>query len=198
MLFFALAGIAMALPWLGDLAAFRANAQDLVARDRPPVFFPTVHTLSSYWSIVWTGTRCAWLARIPGTVAAGSFVLSLALWVSHRMYRCPEGRRLVYPYLLWLAALATFLPPISNDYNLFFLPLAAVAVWDRRDPVVVHLLMALLLLWWQPLLLPIGPNLLFAFKLLGFLGVTLSLLKRIGEQNEVHLLQQFGILARAG
>ena len=61
----------------------------------------------------------------------------------------------------------TFLPPVSNDYNLFFLPVAALAVWDRRDPVVVHMLMGLLALWWQPLGLPLDGKLLLVIKVLG-------------------------------
>ena len=97
------------------------------------------------------------------------------------MWRCSVRDQILYPYFTWLMAAATFFPPVSNDYNLFYLPLAALAVWDRRDAVVVHLLLALLLLWWQPLLLPIGAGLLMFFKLAGVAGVGLSLLARVRE-----------------
>jgi hypothetical protein len=117
-------------------------------------------------------------------VAAAGFILALSSWVSYRLYRCPDTSRLLYPYLLWLTALATLLPEISNDYNFAFLPLAALAVWDRRDPVVVHVLIGLMMLWWQPVQLSIGPQLLFGFKLGGLAAVTACLLRRIQEQGQ--------------
>jgi hypothetical protein len=61
---------------------------------------------------------------------------------------------------------------------LIFLPLAALAVWDRRDPVGVHVLMAYMLLWWQPYRLPIGPKLLLLTKLLALVAVGVSLVAR--------------------
>lgn len=182
--FCVLAGIAIGLPGLRDLAAFQANAKDLVVRYIPPVFFQFTHSLSADWPLLWAGTRLAWLARVPGLVVAGGFILLLSAWASYRLYRCPDSSRLLYPYFVWLTALATFLPEISNDYNFVFLPLAAVAVWDRRDPVHVHMSMALMLLWWQPVQLSIGPQLLFGFKLCGFAAVTACLLRRIQEQAE--------------
>ena len=85
------------------------------------------------------------------------------------------------PFLLWVLAMASFVPPVANDYNLFFLPLAALAVWDRRDPVYVHVMMAFLLLWWQPLALPIDGRMILVFKLAGLLAVALCLSGRAGE-----------------
>ena len=58
-----------------------------------------------------------------------------------------------------------------------------MAVWDRRDRVIVHLLMALLLLWWQPIQLPIGATLVFTFKLAGLAAVGTSLVARVREQG---------------
>jgi hypothetical protein len=69
-------------------------------------------------------------------------------------------------------------PRIANDSNFYYPPLA---VWDRRDPLLVHPGMSLLLLWWQPFALPIGNREFFLRKVLGFLAVTRSLVSRIRE-----------------
>jgi hypothetical protein len=58
------------------------------------------------------------------------------------------------PILLWVMALATFWMPQSYDYNLIYLPLLMVAVWDKREPVWVQLLLLLSLSWW----IPFGPT----------------------------------------
>jgi hypothetical protein len=94
------------------------------------------------------------------------------------VYQCQNRKWLVFPYLTWLVAAATYLPVVSHDYNLIFLPVAALALWDRRDPVWVHFLMALLLLWWQPFHLPVSGKLLFLFKMGGLLAVAVSLVRR--------------------
>lgn len=178
---FAVINLAILVPSLPYVGPLLANQRIVTTTQKPTIFYPSVHTLSAYWDITWPGTPLAWLGRFPGTAIAATFILTLALWMTWQLRRCPDGERLAYPYLLWLAALATFLPPISNDYNFFYLPLAALALWDRRDPVLVHVLMAFLLLWWQPAMLSIGPKLLFAFKMAGFLGVTMSFVQRMRE-----------------
>ena len=83
------------------------------------------------------------------------------------------------------AAVATFIPAVANDYNLVFLPLAAVAVWDRRDPVVVHLALAGLALWAQPVAFAIDPAVLLGLKVLSTLAVGASLAGRLGERAAV-------------
>ncbi len=80
--------------------------------------------------------------------------------------------------MLWVVALATFFPPVSNDYNFCVMPLVVLAVWDRRDPLLVHVAMALLLVWWQPLALMIGGRTLLVFKLLGLAAAGVSLAER--------------------
>ena len=71
----------------------------------------------------------------------------------------------------------------ANDYSLVFLPLAALAVWDRRDPLMVHVALGLLLLWWQPLALPIDARLLFVIKFLGLGAVGACLVRRASQQE---------------
>ena len=143
--------------------------------------FAWEHSLTATWRTLWPGTRWAWLARMPGPVAAVALLAPPLLWVSLRVARSPRPGRLIAPYFLWLVAAATFFPAISNDYNLVFLPLGALAVWDRRDPVLVHALLLPLLPWWQPWRLPIPATVLLAAKLSGLLGVGLSLAIRATE-----------------
>jgi hypothetical protein len=183
-------GLALGLASLGHLPAWRANLAEVIAGEAPAWLYQHCHTLSSFWQPFWTGTRLAFLTHVPGGVAAGVFVLGLALAVSYRVARCPNPSAVLYPYLLWLAALATFAPRIANDYNFYYLPLAALAVWDRRDPLAVHVGMGLLLLWWQPIALPIGGREMFACKMLGFVAVTVSLGRRIAEQQQAAVRPQ--------
>ncbi|HEV3120188.1 MAG TPA: glycosyltransferase family 87 protein [Gemmataceae bacterium] len=142
---------------------------------------PSAHPFGTYWRHLWEGT---WLAGIPGLLGAACALLPIVAWVSYRMYRSTRTPALVFPYLAWLVGVGTFLSPVSNDYNLFFLPVAALAVWDRRDWVLTHLLMAPLLLWWQPWQLHIGNDVVFYFKLAGVWAVALSIGTRCREEAE--------------
>jgi hypothetical protein len=184
---FAVAAGAVAAADLSGTVQFVNNLHPFIARDIPSaagVIGATTHTLTGCWPLFWTGTRLAWLNHVPGSLAWGCLFLPPLLAVSYRLARCPVPQAVVYPYLLWLAAAATFLPPVSNDYNLVFLPLAALAVWDRRDPAAVHVLLGCLLPWWQPVALPVSGKLLFAAKLVGLAGVGLCLWRRLAEQAQ--------------
>ncbi len=178
------AGLLLGLPGWGYLPEFRANLQAFITQAEQGgmagVVHGKAHTLSTFWKPLWSGTPLARLTAVPGKLGAVLLLAPLVVWVSYRVYRRPDGR-LVWPYLVWLAAAATFLPQVSYDYNLVFLPLAALAVWDRRDPVWVHVLFAFCLLWWQPLALPIGPRLLLIFKYLGLVAAAASLARRAVE-----------------
>jgi hypothetical protein len=170
-----------------DLPRWADNVQDLVSKGDPRLrghIAACEHSLSGDWQMAWAGTPLARLQRVPGTAAALTLVLPLMAWVSYRVYRCRACAELAYPYLLWLAGAATFLPQIANDYNLFYLPLVALAVWDRRDPVFVHLGMALLLLWCQPFAVAIGPRLLLGFKVGSLVCLAAALVNRCGEVGQ--------------
>lgn len=177
-------GLALVVIGLADVPDLYRSSQSMQAYvgKQLDLCHPAAHPLGVFWKQSWEGTRFDRLARLPATATAIALVLPLALGVSYGLFRCPNASAVLYPYLLWLTALATFIPPIANDYNLFFLPLAALAVWDRRDPLIIHLMMALLLLWWQPLQLAIGPVLLTGFKLAGLVAVAGCLLNRAREQ----------------
>jgi len=121
------------------------------------------------------------LVKVPGFLVAGVVVAPVLLWVCFHVYRCEKRRLLSYPLLLWVVALASFVPEIANDYSLVFLPLAVVAVYSRREPLVVHAAIALWLLATQPFALPINPFVLLLFKLLGLYAVGAMLVGRARE-----------------
>lgn len=138
------------------------------------------HSLSYGWKSLWRGTILKPLGRIPGTVAAMLVLGPIVAMVGRRVLTIPRdlAPRIALPLLTWLVAVATFFPPIANDYNLIFLPLAALAVYSPRDRPIVHMLAAYLVLWWQPLHLPITGGLLLGCKVAGAWGVGLSLIAR--------------------
>jgi Glycosyltransferase family 87 len=178
------AGAAIGLADLPGFARFVENNGNLTAHlaslKHTSIHF-CEHSLSGCWPRLWADTP---LARIPGTLAALVLLMPLLLWISVQVYRCPNRDRLAYAYLVLLLAFATFVPTIANDYNLIYLPLAILAVWDERDPVPVHIMLALLSIWWQPFRLPIDGKMLFVFKCLGLLAATLSLSARAREQSQ--------------
>lgn len=181
----AFAVAAVVLVGVADLPhtlAFMHNVGEL-ARNESPAAHGVVghadHSVTGSWVLFWARTRLARLGAIPGPVVWAAVALPVALVLGLRIRRSPEPA-LLYPYFAWLTAAGTFLPGVSNDYNLVFLPLAALALWDRRDAVWVHGLMALTLLWWQPVRLTVGAELLFLFKVLGVLAVAACVASRTG------------------
>ena len=140
-----------------------------------PRVLPTVHSLVSCWK-AWPVVRANRpLRKIPPPVAAGLLLVPALVGVSRQVARSRDVAPLIAPYLLWLTAAATFAMPYAIDYNLIPLPLAALCVWDRRDPVLVHIAMGLLLLWWQPIALDVSGNVLLVAKLGGLYAVGYSL-----------------------
>jgi hypothetical protein len=150
---------------------------------RSDAIHPCDHSLSGCWRSFWTYWDLSLLADLPGSVMAPAVILPMVVLVGRRVARSGKIDQLLWPLMLWVVAAATFVPPMASDYNLFFLPMAALAVWDRRDPPAVHLLMAYLLLWWQPFDLEINGALILAFKLGGLLAVGMSLCRRASERS---------------
>ena len=185
---FAVVGAAILLLDLDAVRYFLANNQIHISRTEalnrafPDGPRPWNHPLALVWSSLWTGTSLRWLALIPGKVAAAILLVPPLGWVSYHVYRCPRRAEVTYPYFLWIVALATFVPPLSNDYNLCFLPLAVLAAWDRRDPLLVSVAVALLFLWWQPVGMLIAGKPLLLIKLFGLCAVGVSIVERAAEQ----------------
>jgi len=147
--------------------------------------WPWEHPLSNGLASLWLGTKFNWLGLLPGKIMAAMLLIPLLAWVTYYVYKCPRRKTLTYPYLLWIVALATFVPPVSNDYNLIFLPIAILAVWNRHDPLMVQFALALLLIWWQPVGMPINGHQLLVIKFLGLGAVAICLVKRASEQTTV-------------
>jgi hypothetical protein len=187
---FSIAGLAIAVYFLltGEMQKFLDNNAEHILRSEYLVLLssgalhPWEHPLSTGLASLWLGSTFGWLGLLPGKIIAAALLISALAWVSYHVYICPRRETLAYPYLLWIIALATFVPPVSNDYNLVFLPLAVLAVWDRRDPLLVQAALALLLIWWQPIGMSISGNVFLVIKLLGLGAVAVCLVERACEQ----------------
>jgi hypothetical protein len=153
----------------------------LVPRRHP--IHPLRHSIVEDWSSLGLVRRSRPLRQIPPPLAAACLLVPAVAVLGRRLARTPAAHHgpLIFPMFLWLTAAATYAMPYSNDYNLTTLPLAALCVWDRRDPWSVHLGMLLLVLWWQPLALPVPGEAVFLIKLAALYAVGLSLMGRIGE-----------------
>jgi hypothetical protein len=119
--------------------------------------------LSGAWELWTAGSR---LDIVPGMLVTAALWLPFAIWLGSCVYASRARSALVYPYLLWLTGSATFLPLTSTDYNLIYLPVASLAVWNPRDPAAVQVCTAATLLWYQPFSLGFSPEALLGLKLL--------------------------------
>jgi hypothetical protein len=107
----------------------------------------------------------------------------VTLWGFWRIFRMQVSGRLTLPILLWVMAVATYWMPLSYDYNLIYLPLLTVAVWDNREPRWLQFLLLLFLPWWIPFG-PIGYDWALArvlLKLLALYVVTLILIRSLSR-----------------
>jgi hypothetical protein len=129
------------------------------------------------------------LRKIPPPVAAAVLLLPVIAVVSHQVARSRNPGPLLAPYLLWLTAAATFGMPYAIDYNLVSLPLVALCVWDRRDPVIVHVAMGLLLLWWQPIAINVGGEVLLVAKIAALYAVGHCLKRRAAEVSRMEFTE---------
>ena len=167
--------------WLFDHASHRPAELTLY-----PTISADAHSLTTYWATFWKHFGLWWLERMPGALGALLVLMPPAIWVSLRVLPSADASRarLAYPYLLWLVAIATFLMPVSYDYNLFYLPLAALAVWDRRDPWVLSAItFAATFVWWQPFRLPgfVNAEVYMGLKLISLACVGMHLVRRLND-----------------
>jgi len=159
------------------------EAKGILAMSVDKKILPWHHSLTECWGWLWMNTP---LESISGYLGTAVMLGILLIWVGIYIYRCPGRQVLTYPYLTWILSLATFVPAVSNDYNLFFIPLTALAIWDHRDPIIVHIGMLPVLLWWQPLYLPIDGRALLFIKLFALIVLSISLIKRSRELSALH------------
>ncbi len=145
---------------------------------------PFTHSIALPWANIWKGTLFQALSAIPGGIAATIIIMGIAIVISYFVYRSPQKEKLALPLILWMTALATFGVQFSAnayDYNLIFLPLAAIIVWRKNDPMWVHITLAYYAIWWQPLFILQSPNVGLLFKLFGVVGVGLSIVAKTYE-----------------
>jgi hypothetical protein len=147
-----------------------------------PTILPWNHSLPPLWQSLWADTP---LAFLPGQIGAGLLLGLLLLWVSWKMYRCPDSERLSFPYFFWLVALGSFAPAVGNDYSLTPLPLVVLAVWNRADRWVVHGAFAALLLWWQPIAVPLPGRIYLFIKLAALMAAGYSLVTHAAKLSQV-------------
>ncbi len=133
------------------------------------------HSIFENWGIIGIVRRSPSLRQVPAAVVASFLLLPALFLVSRRICLSRRSAALIFPYLLWLASAATFGLPYSNDYNLSPLPIAALAVWDRRDRWTVHLAILASILWSQPFRLPVSGEIMLALKFAALYGVGASL-----------------------
>ena len=144
---------------------------------------PATHSITASWYTLWAHTKLRALAKIPPAVATGLIVCSMLGWVAYRLYRCPTPDPFLVPVFLWAVALGTFVPTVANDYSLVFLPMAALAVWDRRDPPAVHAALGFLLVVLQPVSFYFSPSVALGGKVAGVIAVGFCLAARLREKT---------------
>src|SRR5262249_46194676 len=99
--------------WLSDHRGVRLFRENMTwfAGSYKVGIAPAGHSLSTWWGQLWADTWLSCLTEVPGLVGAAGTLLPLALWVSFHVFCCTRPAALIYPYLLWLTALATFVAP---------------------------------------------------------------------------------------
>ena len=152
-----------------------------------PFVSPVTHSIASNWKAIPIVRHFRPLRKIPPMVAAAVLLLPVTAVVSRKIARSRNHAPLLAPYLLWLSAVATFGMPYAIDYNLVSLPLVALCVWDRRDPVIVHVTMGMLLLWWQPIAINVGGEILLVAKLAALYATGYCLTCRAAEASQAAL-----------
>jgi Glycosyltransferase family 87 len=191
--------------WLSrGLPAFFRWTGNGVSAGRHTQLVTYVHALSAGWDQLMALTGTGALAGRLSLVLATVVLLALLAWVGLAVGRAGDARRreVELPFLLWTAALATFVPSNSYDYNLVFLPLAVLAVWDARDGWLAQLALFFGALVLQPFRLPLSGNVVLPLKLLVLLAVGRALVSRcvatLPGETRAHLINPDRALAERG
>ena len=156
---------------------------------KQPIVHAESHSIVSSWRAIPLVRQVRPLRKIPPPVAAAFLLLPVIAVVSYQVARSRNPGPLLAPYLLWLTAAATFGMPYAIDYNLVSLPLVALCVWDRRDPVIVHVAMGLFLLWWQPIAINVGGEVLLVAKIAALYAVGHCLKRRAAEVSRLEFTE---------
>jgi hypothetical protein len=146
-----------------------------------PPLEPYSHSLPIYWHRFWH-LRSPAISRLPGVIGTAFFLGPLLFWVCRRLWMMSDPTPLAYPFLLWVALVATFWMPVSYDYNLIYFPVLFAAIWTATDGWPVHALLIPGLIYWQPLAVNVPMQWLLVFKLMALLALGICLVKRTAGQ----------------
>ncbi len=162
-----------------------ANGRQIASTNTQSMMWlsPIQHSIGTYWPRLWENTVLNGLCSLPGPAVSVLLLGPIVALVGWRVWRVnvQHVSNLSLPLLLWIVAAGTFALPYSNDYNLIFLPLAILAVYDRRDPLWIALSLGLVAVYWQPIASMIDPRVLFLGKLFALYGAGWSLRCRADE-----------------
>lgn len=155
-----------------------ARIAEAITREPAQGYLTFTHSLASHWHLLWPDLGLPAVARLPAVPVLAAATLAAVLPVAWRIHRSAEPAALAWPWLLWLTAMGTLVTRISNDYNLIFVPLVWLALWDRRDPWWAHALAAAALLWLQPFSVGLGGPGLLLLKVASLASAGLLLWRR--------------------
>jgi hypothetical protein len=168
--------------WLGgETMLVSKNAIGNYVQSR--MLWGSLHSPGNWWPALWLRLGVESVASWPSLAVQFVMLTPVTLWGFWQIFRMQGPTRLALPILLWVMAVATFWMPQSYDYNLIYLPLLMVAVWDNREPRWLQFLLLLSLPWWLPFG-PIGYDWALArvlLKLLALYVVTLILIRSLGR-----------------
>ncbi|MGC4122219.1 MAG: glycosyltransferase 87 family protein [Myxococcales bacterium] len=177
-----MSGFLLGLLDLPQVLAWQATLRALYGSFESWSFVHFAHSLTQTWAGL---ARWLHLPSPSGALRAtltGLFVVPSVGYVCWQVYRSPRRAELGLLLLCFCAAVATFVPKVSFDYNLVFLALALLIAWDRSLPGWLQALFALQLLWLQPFAVPGLPGAVtFLLKIAGAAAVGLVLVRRARE-----------------
>jgi hypothetical protein len=155
-----------------DLRRWLSVAQ-LQNRIQTSVYEDFTHSLISHWKLLWPDLGLPMVSNLPAQPLVALWVTIVTGCVAWRVFQARDRAEVAWPFFLWLAAMATLISPIAQDYNLLFIPLAVLAAWNSRDSWRVQLCVAAVLLWWQPFYIGItnAPWLLLKVVSIALVGV---------------------------
>jgi hypothetical protein len=169
------------------------------------------HSLLMHWELIWRDLGLPSVARISALPVVVGLVLVVVLYVSWKVFQAKPSSTCTWPYLLWLLAMGTLVNTISMDYNLLYIPLAVLAVFDYRDRWWKIVLIAPLLLWLQPFYIGITGLPLLLIKVISVIFTGQFILRQLGSLpapasvppkpatiSQIHRLIQVSLLGSAG
>lgn len=132
-----------------------------------------MHPLGAWWVLLWRKAGVTAFDPLPQALIAIALLAPLFFLVTRPILNLSvqDRAKVLLPFLLWAASVATFVLPIANDYNLIFLPLALLCVFDfgfsgaSKGMWFAAVLALISLPWLQPFRMSIDPYIMTVLKL---------------------------------